>query len=415
MLLLGLAIAPGLAVCLYIFYRDKYNKEPASTLLVSFIFGVLSTIPAVIVELAAEDLTSETVTGIIISAFFFVALVEEFCKFIPLRYYSLSRKSFDEPLDGIIHSVMIGMGFATLENIGYVLTSENGMQVALMRMFTSVPGHASFAAVMGYYAGKARFNFVNKKALLLKGLLLATFFHGLYDSCLFLTKVLPGTLSVLLLILGALASLITGIVLSLKLIRLHRRTSGIYHIGKPVLTIRNATSKDIRLIRSLALDIWPKSYGKILSRQQITYMLNLIYSEQALKKQIQQHHQFIIVYNTGLPVGFASYSETKPAVYKLHKLYVLPSQQGKGTGTFVLEQIMSDIKAKGAVAMQLNVNRNNSAKLFYEKLGFEVIASEDIDIGSGFFMNDYVMEKSFREMEQTELPAGNKEDKSSLN
>ena len=144
-------------------------------------------------------------------------------------------------------------------------------------------------------------------------------------------------------------------------------------------------------------------------------MLNLIYSEQALKKQIQQHHPFIIVYNTGLPVGFASYSETKPAVYKLHKLYVLPSQQGKGTGTFVLEQIMSDIKAKGAVAMQLNVNRNNSAKLFYEKLGFEVIASEDIDIGSGFFMNDYVMEKSFREMEQTELPAGNKEDKSSLN
>ncbi|HVW99499.1 MAG TPA: PrsW family glutamic-type intramembrane protease, partial [Candidatus Babeliaceae bacterium] len=85
--LLALAIAPGLAICLYIFYRDKYNREPAFTLLMSFIWGVLVTLPAVAIELLAKNLTEETVTGIIISSFFFVALVEEFCKFLPLRYY----------------------------------------------------------------------------------------------------------------------------------------------------------------------------------------------------------------------------------------------------------------------------------------------------------------------------------------
>ena len=86
MLLAGLAIAPGLAICLYIFYRDKYDREPALTMLASFVWGLLTTIPAVIIEMAADKFTSETVTGIIISSFFFVALVEEFCKFLPLRY-----------------------------------------------------------------------------------------------------------------------------------------------------------------------------------------------------------------------------------------------------------------------------------------------------------------------------------------
>jgi len=171
MLPLGLAIAPGLAICLYIFYRDKYNREPAFTLLMSFVWGLLTTVPAVVIEMAANDLTAETVTGIIISSFFFIALVEEFCKFLPLRYYAFSRKSFDEPLDGIVHSVMIGMGFATLENIGYVLTAPNGLQVGMLRMFTSVPGHATFAVIMGYYAGKAKFDFAKRKALLLKGIL----------------------------------------------------------------------------------------------------------------------------------------------------------------------------------------------------------------------------------------------------
>lgn len=129
-------------------------------------------------------------------------------------------------------------------------------------------------------------------------------------------------------------------------------------------------------------------------------MMEMMYSEGALRKLLQNNNQFIIAYNSGIPVGFACFSEIEPAVYKLHKIYVLFSQQGKGTGKFMIEQVINDIKPKGAVALRLNVNRDNPAKQFYEKMGFTVIASEDIDIGNGFFMNDYVMEKRLNAAEQ---------------
>jgi ribosomal protein S18 acetylase RimI-like enzyme len=122
-------------------------------------------------------------------------------------------------------------------------------------------------------------------------------------------------------------------------------------------------------------------------------MLELMYSEASLQKQMSEGHQFIIVYDKDAPVGFASYSEITPTIFKLHKLYILPQHHGGGKGRFVIEHIKKDILTKGAKALQLNVNRNNIAKTFYEKLGFKVIRSEDFDIGNGFYMNDYVMEK----------------------
>jgi ribosomal protein S18 acetylase RimI-like enzyme len=229
--------------------------------------------------------------------------------------------------------------------------------------------------------------------------LLATFFHGVFDSCLFLTKILPETISSILLVTGAIASLIAAFALSLHLINSHRRTSQNYYQSKPILTIVRASEKDIPLIRSLAQQIWPKTYAAILSQKQIGYMMKMMYNEQAIKEQMRKDHQFIIVYNTGIPVGFAAYGEIEPSVYKLFKVYLLPSQQGKGTGKFIIEQIINDIKPKAATSLQLNVNRYNKAKLFYEKLGFTVVRTEDIDIGSGYFMNDYVMEKPLGSMQ----------------
>ena len=79
--------------------------------------------------------------------------------------------------------------------------------------------------------------------------------------------------------------------------------------------------------------------------------------------------------------------------WKLHKIYILATQQGKGTGKFVIDHIIKEIKLQGAIALQLQVNRNNKARSFYEKLGFVVIDEADFDIGNGYFMNDYVMEK----------------------
>jgi len=162
------------------------------------------------------------------------------------------------------------------------------------------------------------------------------------------------------------------------------------------MTIRKASSADASLIRDMAYEIWPETYSQILSKDQLEYMLGLFYNEQKLKTEIEQGVEFILVYEDVQPAGFASFSKTEPEVYKLHKIYVLPSQQGKGTGRFIIDEVIKAIKQVGAMALQLNVNRNNNAKLFYEKLGFVVIREEDIDIGNGYFMNDYVMEKKLK-------------------
>jgi ribosomal protein S18 acetylase RimI-like enzyme len=158
-------------------------------------------------------------------------------------------------------------------------------------------------------------------------------------------------------------------------------------------SIRKATIADIGLVRELTFKVWPQTYASILTQAQIDYMLELIYSSQSLQQQMDSGSQFIIVYENEEPVGFAAYLEKDPSVYKLDKIYILSSQQGKGTGRFVIDHIIKEIKKKQATALQLQVNRYNKAKSFYEKLGFEVIDEKDFDIGNGFFMNDYVMEK----------------------
>jgi len=160
-----------------------------------------------------------------------------------------------------------------------------------------------------------------------------------------------------------------------------------------LFSIRIASPDDIPLIRELTFRVWPQTYAAIISQQQIDYMLDMMYSETSLQKQMQEGARFIFVYDDTEPVGFAAYQEMQPGVYKLHKIYILASQQGKGTGRFVIDHIINDIKQKGATALQLQVNRHNKARNFYEKLGFTVIEEADFEIGNGYFMNDYIMEK----------------------
>ena len=122
-------------------------------------------------------------------------------------------------------------------------------------------------------------------------------------------------------------------------------------------------------------------------------MLDYMYSAASLQKQMEEGSQFIFVYEEDEPVGYAAYFDKGHNIYKLDKIYVLPSQQGKGTGKFVIGYIVNEIRQKGATALQLQVHRKNKARNFYEKLGFVIIEEKDFDIGHGFFMNDYVMEK----------------------
>jgi ribosomal protein S18 acetylase RimI-like enzyme len=201
-------------------------------------------------------------------------------------------------------------------------------------------------------------------------------------------------ISELLLFTGAIASLYITIRLSRRLIRLHHLTSLQLFEETPTLTLRKASDADVLLIRELSLQVWPQTYALILSPEQIQYMLNLLYSEASLHQQLHDNHHFFIVYNAGIPIGFVSYSEVEPHIFKLQKIYILPQQQGRGTGKYVIWQVIERVKAEGAIALRLNVNRNNPALGFYKKIGFEIIREEDIDIGNGFAMNDYVMEKT---------------------
>ncbi|MBS1573785.1 MAG: GNAT family N-acetyltransferase [Bacteroidetes bacterium] len=157
--------------------------------------------------------------------------------------------------------------------------------------------------------------------------------------------------------------------------------------------IRYATTADIPLIREMTFKVWPQTYAGILTQEQIDYMLVLMYSTESLERQMKEGSRFIIVYDETEPVGFTSFQHLGNGIYKLHKLYILQTQQGKGTGRFAIESVIHEIRQKGATTLQLQVNKHNKAKEFYYKMGFEVIDETSLDIGNGFFMNDFIMEK----------------------
>lgn len=397
--LLALAIAPGIAICLFIFHKDAYNREPKLNLVLTFLLGVISIIPAGFIEIYISNEHKNDILSILIRSFILVALVEEIVKYAVLRFYAYPKKSFDEPLDGIVYGVVASMGFATAENILYVYNANeygNGIQVALLRMFLAVPAHATFGVIMGYFAGKAKFAATNKNSLLVKGLFWAVFFHGSYDFFLFLQKspdIINHEVADILLFAGALASLIVGLKLSMKHIKTHRHLSQQTFHPTARLSIRKAFHSDIPVIRNLAERIWPATYESILTPEQISYMMNLMYSETALQKDMQNNIDFILLLDSNVPVGFAAYGWVSPGVCKLHKIYVLRELQGKGMGSFIILEIITRLQLAGANALQLNVNRYNTAKDFYEKMGFTILREEDIDIGGGYYMNDYVMER----------------------
>ena len=162
------------------------------------------------------------------------------------------------------------------------------------------------------------------------------------------------------------------------------------------MEIKIATADDLKIIKELAETIWPICYGEIISNEQINYMLDLIYSPQALKSQLQKGHQFIIALEENTPVGFASFSEKskeEPSVFRLHKLYVVTTLHAKGIGSFLQDYVCAESKKAGAHLLELNVNKYNPAKNFYDRKGFNILKEEVIDIGNGYVMDDYVMTK----------------------
>jgi RsiW-degrading membrane proteinase PrsW (M82 family) len=157
--LLYIAVGPTLVILFYIYMRDKYDKEPSRYLFMLFFLGCISVIPAAVLEVAF------TATGIdgsgslpekLVYAFFGVALIEEGLKYIILRLTARkSNRYFNQKYDSVVYAVFISLGFATVENVLYVI--QSGFAAGIMRAVTAVPAHAVFAVAMGYWLGQARF------------------------------------------------------------------------------------------------------------------------------------------------------------------------------------------------------------------------------------------------------------------
>jgi len=164
-----------------------------------------------------------------------------------------------------------------------------------------------------------------------------------------------------------------------------------------MITIRKAKEQDIEIIRDIAAATWPSTYLDIIGQNQIDYMLDKMYNKGELLNQLMEGHIFLIAEDNENQFGFAGYSVVnhEERVYKLHKLYVLPSAHGKGVGKILINEVFNQVKDSGASALQLNVNKHNKAKDFYLKGGFTIKESVKIDIGEGYVMDDYVMEYRF--------------------
>ncbi|WP_257669350.1 GNAT family N-acetyltransferase [Parapedobacter tibetensis] len=161
-------------------------------------------------------------------------------------------------------------------------------------------------------------------------------------------------------------------------------------------TIQRAKLADAPTIHRLANEIWWPTYEDYIPHGQISLMLELIYTETALKQQMESGQYFSFAMRNGDPVGFVGF-QPKPSVktiMRIEKIYVYPSEQGKGTGKLLIDHVSQAALAVNIHCLELNVNRSNPARAFYEKQGFVIV--EEVDIPYyGYMLNDYIMQKQF--------------------
>ena len=188
-LLLAMAILPAAALLYYVYTKDPVEKEPPKLLGFLLLFGAISVIPAIVLEMVLSnvligDALYLTMPQLVIENFIVVALVEEGCKFAFLNFKSWRDNAFDYIFDGIVYAVFVSLGFAIAENIMYVF--QYGFGTALIRAVTAIPGHAVFGVFMGYFFGLAKYasqngDTVAKLANLAAALIVPIFCHGMYD------------------------------------------------------------------------------------------------------------------------------------------------------------------------------------------------------------------------------------------
>ncbi len=165
-----------------------------------------------------------------------------------------------------------------------------------------------------------------------------------------------------------------------------------------MIHIVKATAADLKSISEIAHKTWPHTYGEILSQAQLDYMLDTFYSDSALRENLENGHEFILAKEDNICLGFASFEHRyqNENTTKIHKIYILPETQGKGIGKLLIDSIAEFAKENNSNSLLLNVNRFNKALTFYQKLGFEIIKTVDIELEQGYLMEDFVMEKRLK-------------------
>jgi len=163
-----------------------------------------------------------------------------------------------------------------------------------------------------------------------------------------------------------------------------------------MITISEAVKSDIKTIQDIVYTTWPITYGKILSEEQLKYMLDLFYSDDALTAQFDGKEQlFYLIREYESVLGFIGieHQYQKENKTKIHKIYILPETQGKGIGRITIDAIEKLALENNSASLLLNVNRFNTALHFYERIGFTIVDEVNIEIGKGYLMEDYIMEK----------------------
>ena len=154
---------------------------------------------------------------------------------------------------------------------------------------------------------------------------------------------------------------------------------------------------DLPTVRQLAEVIFPHTYASMLTPEQISYMMEWMYSPESLQNQFDNGQQFFLLLYDSEPVGFMTIEPQEPKLFHLQKLYIHPSQQGKGAGEKLISTAVEFVRGAIAVGetalLELNVNRDNGAVTFYQKMGFRINKQLDSPIGNGFYMTDYIMVK----------------------
>jgi N-acetylglutamate synthase-like GNAT family acetyltransferase len=158
------------------------------------------------------------------------------------------------------------------------------------------------------------------------------------------------------------------------------------------MQIRKAVISDIPTIQQIAEEIWRPTYGQILSEEETVYMLDLMYRTEVLKNQIEGHIHFFIVEEPSHALGYFAFEQTGNTHAKLHKIYLRPQKKSTGIGTEIIQFLKNWATERSVETIELNVNKKNSAVLFYEKMGFERISEVVLDIGQGYVFDDYVMQ-----------------------